>query len=257
MTLITLRAWLNGNRDYNTGVAIYAINDPDENLLHVLKQGPNAFRAARLQEQLISIYNQLKSDADNNPGDFNRRGTGMPGTDDQGADPQQQDHKKTTAGPAGHGKKEQRPVNVALYDACKLEADNAYKKVMNTRAILFKMTDGEQWENPNQEHKINDRAPLAIEVVQGFQRVSALYDRAEYVKLHGRLPDVGDPEEVEASEYDHSPDALVKLHLDNARKALNKLKKKESSPERIQLMQQHEKNIKKLEIKWRSLQAGK
>lgn len=257
MTLSTVRAWLNGNRDYNTGVAIYAINDPDENLLHVLKQGSNAFRAARLQEQLICIYNKLKTDADNNPGDSNHRGIGIPGSDDQGADPEQKNNKKATAGFAGDSKKEQRPVNIALYDACKMEADNAYKKVMNGRAILFKMTEGERWENPNLEHKINDRAPMAIEVVQGFQRVSALYDRAEYVKLHGRLPDVGDPEEVEETEYNHLPDMLVKVNLDNARKALNKLKKKEATPDRIQLMQQHEKNIKKLEIKWRLLQPVK
>lgn len=256
MTLNTLRAWLNGKQDYNSGVAIYAINDPDENLLQVLTKGPNAFRAARLKEQLIFIYEKLKAD-DSTTGDNDRRGIDMPGTVYQAGDPQQQEDKKATGRSAGYSKKEQGPVNVALYDACKLEADNAYKKVMNTRAVLFKKTEGERWENPNQEHKINDRAPLAIEVVQGFQRVSALYDRAEYVKLHGRLPDVGDPEDVEDSEYDHLPDALVKCALDNARKALNKLKKKEPSPERIQLMQQHEKNIKKLENKWRSLQQGK
>ena len=58
--LETIRNWLNGNREYYNGVAIYSQAGTNENLLKVLKQGPNDFRVKRLQEELLALCNELK-----------------------------------------------------------------------------------------------------------------------------------------------------------------------------------------------------
>jgi len=235
--LETIRAWLNGNREYYTGVAIYSQVGTNEDLLEVLKKGPNDFRTNRLQEDLLTICNQLKSQINENA--TNSHAGKNPGPE-------------TIRAEAGNKQQSPvRPCNPTLYDACKLAADQQYKKVMNARAVLFNLAAQVNFEDPNTEAKINDRVKLALEVVQGYQLTSQLYDRADYVKLHGRLPDGG--EEIREDEYDHLQDHLVKLRLDNARKAYNKLKIKEATPERIALMQAHAANIEKLENKWNSL----
>ncbi|HVX01401.1 MAG TPA: hypothetical protein VHA52_13340, partial [Candidatus Babeliaceae bacterium] len=145
------------------------------------------------------------------------------------------------------------PVNPELYESCKREADIEYKKVMNKRAVLFSMADSEGFEDPNTEAKINDRSKLAIDIVTGYQKISDLYDRVNFVKSHGHLPDQGG---IGEKEYISLPDHLVKLRLDNARKAYNKIKAKERTPKRVVLMQKHEENIKRLEEQWKSLKAS-
>lgn len=227
----TLQAWLNEKGDYYTGVAIYSQLPHDANLLPILRKGPNEFREKRLKEILLEAYENLKEVAPIASGAKVARKTPT---------------KKVTTLHV-----EQPPVNAELYNACKAEADLKYKKVMNDRAVLFRMAQAENFQDSNTIEKIEARASLAIAVVQEWKTVSELYDRANFVKLNGRLPDNG--QEEEENEYDHLPDHLVKLRLDNARKAYNKLKKKESTPERIVLMQRHEEVIKKLDKKWRSL----
>ena len=61
----------------------------------------------------------------------------------------------------------------------------------------------------------------------------------------------------EETEYDNLPDHLVKKTLDNLRKNYNKIKNREQTPERIELLQKHEKNIKKLMAKWDLLNIKK
>ena len=60
---------------------------------------------------------------------------------------------------------EAKAVNEELYQACKLEADNEYKKVMNTRAVLFKKAAPEGFLDVNKPDLIYDRGELAIQVV--------------------------------------------------------------------------------------------
>lgn len=231
-----IRAWLNGNRDYYTGVAIYSQAGTNEELLQVLKKGPNDFRTKRLQDELLQLCNELKlqqNDTANSVGGKSKTtSTGIAKATDQ---------QQTAI----------RPHNPTLYDACKLEAGLQYKKVMNTRARLFGLAAHSDYVDVNKEDKVFDRVKLALEVVHEYNLVSQLYDRAAYVKTHGRLPT--DQEDNEENEYDHLQDHLVKLRLDNARKAYNKLKAKEQTAERIALLQKHEENIKKLEAKWDSL----
>lgn len=249
-----VRAWLNSSRNYFKGVAILQKAGGDEDLLTILVKGPNEFRVKRLGEEMLSLYENLKS---NNNGNTNHAPVVSSVDPHVAADRNaeaislpQKNNPPAKRGVAEDANPDEPNANLELYTACKLEAEQDYKKVMNMRAVLFSLANVEDFTDPNMPDKVKAREKMAIDVVTGFQKVSELYDRAEYVKQHGHLPFT---EEDNKQEYDALPDYLVKQQLDNARKALNKLKKKESSPERVALMQKHEENIKKLEEQWRSL----
>lgn len=106
------------------------------------------------------------------------------------------------------------------------------------------------FEDPNTPERIDARCKLAISVVQGSQIVAQLYDQAEHVKMFGRLPD---QDAIDGNEYDNLPDTLVKVTLDRLRNNYNKILKRDTTPERLALLQKHKANIQKLQAKWRSL----
>jgi hypothetical protein len=238
--LDTLRAWLNGKRNYFTGVVLYAEVGGDKDLLNVLQKGPNDFRVRRLHEELVLICDKLKEKSN---AKILRDPTGEK-ADQERVDQRIDRHPQNSI-----------PANPDLYAACKSEADLAYKKIMNDRAVLFAMANAsaQDFTDPNMPDKVQARQKLSLDVVIGWQKVSELYDRADYVKVNGRLPETEDHNE---SEYDNIPDSLVKQALDNARKAFNKLNVKEHTPARIELMQRHQINIKKLKDKWHSLKPA-
>lgn len=248
--LDTLRAWLNGTRDYNTGAELYKILGTDEKLKALFAQGHNLYRNFRLQEELLAICTQLKEqkNIDNNSKVLKsaKKGTGR-------AD--QLDEMLTSiTDQVAKIAKTISPANPELYTACKLEADKLYKEAMNKRAVLFSMIPSNKYEDANRQDLVAGRKDLALQVVKLYNRASELYDRADHVKLYGRLPDQDEPGEDETAQLqDHE----VKAALDNARKAYNKLKGKEQTAERIVLMQKHELNIEKLEARWLSLKLKK
>lgn len=247
-----VRRWLNSSRDYNKGVAILQLAGGDADLLTVLVKGPNDFRVRRLSEEVIAIYENLKSNKDAIPANIPAAAAdNVPADPDKNLPEKQKNHPTTKREDTGAPEPDGTNANPELYAACKQEAGQEYKKVMNLRAVLFSLAKVEDFTNPNMPDKIKAREQMAIDVVTGFQKVSELYDQAEFVKLNGRLPDT---EENTTEEFAALPDYLVKDQLDNARKAYNKLKNKEQTPKRIELMQKHEENIKKLEDKWHSLQ---
>lgn len=140
-----------------------------------------------------------------------------------------------------------KPKSEVLYMGCRSEADLLYKSVMNMRANLFAMAEPNSYKNINAADEIIGRKDLALSVMRGFKKVSELYDRAEFVKVNGVLP------EVEFTEIPDVPDVLVKLRLDNLRKSRHKLKVKVATPKRLQLLQQKEEEIKLLEARWKLL----
>lgn len=270
-----LKNWLNSRKDYFQGVAIYEQFNPDEKLLAVLNNGPNEFRQKRLVEELLKIYQNFLQPSDPSPAPApqitQNANLITPNANKIAANAKKilsavnaPTAAKNVTQDSGRKRNESQIVssvveksipNPQLYAVCKEEADNEYKKVMNVRAVLFKKAAPDGFLDINKPDLIFDRGELAIEVVQGFQKVSELYDRANYVKQHGRLPS-SDADLEDDNEYDLLPDSLVKQRLDNARKAYNKLKKKERTPERVALLQQHEQNIAKLKAKWDSLQPS-
>ena len=209
-------------------------------MLEVLQKGPNEFRVRRLEAQLMATYEKLTFEKDEQKL--------LPTADLGKCETNSLDKNSSGSSPAGNA----NANTEELYSACKKEADLLYKKVMNDRAVLFALANEDDFLNPNLPDKVARREKLAIEVVTGWQKVSQMYDRAAYVKENGRLPNT---EENITEEYNSIPDVLVKKQLDLARKAFNKLKNKEATPQRVVLMQKHKSNIEKLEAKWHSLQA--
>ncbi len=218
--LDALRAWLNGKREYYTGVALFEQLSDNKGLLIVLRKGKTEFTYKRLQEELMSICLRMKAETN-----------------------------KAPAQPAKQNPEPFAPVNNELYEACLKEAHLLYKELMNERALLFASTVSQDYEDINRLDLIQQRSKQAVDLVVKYQRVSQHYDRADYVKLHGKLPtDLNN--ELPADEYDSLPDHLVKQTLDNLRKNYNKIKKREATAERIALLQKHEVNIKKVEARW-------
>ena len=240
--LHTLRAWLNGDREYFAGVVLYSKVGGNDALLNLFKKGKSDYTNNRLQEELLSIFNQLKSKENGNPVPVEI----PPGSSTDPHVPAESNVQQ---------RNDERPVptnHATLYNSCKHHADKTYKEVMNMRAELFALARRDDFEDPNTPDKIAAREKLAISVVTGFQKTSQLYDKADYVKHHGKLPNDNDEEEPTA-DYDALPDHLVKQTLDNIRKNYNKMKKREATPERLALLQKHKSNIEKLAERWRLL----
>lgn len=214
-----LREWLNGDREFYRGVALYEMAGDNDSLLQLLKKGKTDFAYKKLQDCLLQICNELKIER-----------------------PEIKKFEKNIS----------TPVNKTLYEAAQREAFILYKEAMNDRAVLFACIESLDFEDPNRADLILQRSRPAVDLVLKFNRVSELYDRANYVKINGRLPET---EELN-NEFDALPDHLVKAALDNARKARNKLKSKEQTAIRIALLQKHELNIEKLEKQWRSLKPA-
>lgn len=210
-----LRNWLNGDRDFFIGVALYEMHGDNHSLLELLKKGKTDFVYKKLQDALLKICIELKS-------------------------------KRSTGSEKIIEKKEHAPENKTLHDAALKEAFLLYKEAMNDRAILFASVDNLDFEDPNRADLIAQRSKPAIDLVIKFNRVSELYDRADYVRENGRLPD----HEESSNEFEALPDQFVKAALDNARKARNKLKVKEPNAKRVALLQKHELIIEKLEKQW-------
>jgi hypothetical protein len=259
--LTTLRAWLNGTREYFTGVALYDTLGSDAVLKSLFKKGKTTFTYDRLQEELLKICNDLKKQKHESTHSADRvvhsKLVKRQATD---TSKHQEKSKQTKTQGIADVREPATAANAAtnensqLYDACKKEADKKYKEVMNMRAELFALARMDDFTDINMPDKIQAREKLAIAVVTGYQQGSKLYDKADYVKQHGRLPN-DDDEEVQETNVDNIPDALVKQTLDNLRKNYNKIKKREQTPERIALMQKHEVTIKQLEARWSILKT--
>ncbi len=238
-----IRAWLNGTREFYSGVILYEKLQHNPKILSVLKtNGKTDWGYNKLQEELLRICQELKAQK----------------TPEQEATENIinkvmaiQKTKKTVVVTSDNFS----PVNPTLYDACKKEADLLYKQIMNQRALLFADIKGDAFLNVNPPDKVETRARMAIDIVKDYQRVSELYDKADYVYKNGSLP-ASDLTELDAQDkYSHLTDELVKPTLDNLRKNYNKKKKLAPTPERIVSLQEHEESIKKLEGRWHSLKS--
>ena len=232
--LDALRAWLNGNREYFTGVALLQQLSTNTALLNLLRKGKTDFTYKRLQDELLQICNKMKA----YPSFVIQKNV------PPAAKPSQQDQ-------TGDEIK-----NPALYNACLKEAHLLYKEMMNERAILFASANVESYEDVNRPDLVHERSKAAVDLVVKYQRVSQLYDRANHVKLHGALPQYLQQENEVQNEYDSLPDHLVKQTLDNMRKNYNKIKKRPQTAERIALLQKHEANINKLVARWQLLKPA-
>ena len=230
----TIRAWLNGNREYFTGTSIFKKCSKDVRLIALLSSGKNAYNEKRLQQEMLQVYTDLKAQQVPDTIIIN-----IP--------------KK----PEKYSAKSQKNIPAPeseIYTGAKNHASKVYKDCMNKRAQLFAMAKVEDWEEENTLARIAERGKLAIEVVMLYNQASKLYDAADFILENGRTP-AEVLTDAEEEPFKHLPDHLIKHTLSNARKALNKLKVKEPTPERLALIAQHTASIQILEKKWHSLNS--
>lgn len=249
--LETLRAWLNGTRDYNMGVLLYDIVGTDEQLKKLFGQGFSRWNNYRLQDELTKICTDLKSKQ-------HATTVKKPGICGPGKKQVKEELDiliKNISETAEAIAKTISPPNPELYTASKADADKAYKEAMNKRAVLFSMLPSDAYSDHNRADLIEARRQYCLDVVKKYNHASELYDQADFVKLQGRLPDQEEPAIDE--EVANLEDFEVKAVLDNARKAYNKLKGREQNAERVALMQKHKLKIEKLEERWHSLKPRK
>ncbi|MBC7509375.1 MAG: hypothetical protein H7320_11615 [Ferruginibacter sp.] len=230
----TIRTWLNGTREYFTGVAIFNKFSDNTILKEVFSAGKSAYKEERLFDEIKNYYSILK--------------------DEQSSDAVSVvDEKETNIIPPVLVQKKtiEDYSDTELFKQAHQGAMKLYKQCINIRAQLFGLATVETWQDQNSPDMIAKRAQMAIEVVMLYNEASKLFEVADYVKLHNRLPVEVVP--IEEDPYSNVPDFLIKQELSNARKAFNKLKNKPVTDERLVLMAKHEANIKILEKKWHSL----
>lgn len=132
--------------------------------------------------------------------------------------------------------------NDELLKSCKLDADNAFKKMMTTKAVLFSMCDTEKRPNENTADIVQARSILAFDILEQHSEMKRLYDVYEYVQEHGKLPD---EKPIEMAPLPSNPVLLERMRT-NIMKNISKLKKKEQTTSRIALIQQHEETLNRI-----------
>lgn len=272
--LRTLKAWLNGTRHYHTGVELFKILSQDKSLLAKLAKGPSLYNNYKLHQELSIIYDQLKQTSDYGISRIQKAATSSanqtPTTNigqtsiltsnrivhkiiepDVLSDVNYGDNK-----PIPTVESDSQNANPELYAACLEKAQKVYKIKMNKRALLFDMVPADQYSNPNAPDIVECRKDLALEILRLDKLSSELFDIADFVKKNGHLPHQDKPAEKE-NPYLNIPDIEVKPSIDNLRKNMRKMEKREQTPERIALLQKHDRNLQYLLNKWQSLQQKK
>lgn len=239
----TVRAWLNGTRDYSMGVKLYALLSDNESLKKQFAAGENAWNKWKLGEELITIYNQLNRPKKICSAKCNKTCS----------------KRIVVSSVQKKSEKTENPLpkpTTDLYKICKEKADVAYKENMNERALLFSMVPASQYELVNRADLVNARKDLCLKVLRDNITVSELYDAADYVKEHGTLPESKSDAKKSAIKK-RVPDHLLKHSIDNLKKNINKIEGREQTPERVKLLQDHKKELVKLEKRWHSLKQKK
>ena len=212
--------WINGTKEYHTGVSLLKLCIPNYPNLAILKRDFNKYNADKLLEALQAYIDGKTID--------------LP---------------KPIITAAAVSYKNADYSNIALYISCKKEADLLFKEVMNERAVLFSgIRNLLPHDDPNRPDLVEQRRKPAIDIAVKYIKLSKLYERADYVKKNGRLP-FTDVEFIPVA-TDFIPDHLVKQNLDNLRKNINKMKKREQTPERIALLNTHLITLQSLESRW-------
>lgn len=216
-----LRSWLNGNRDFDTGVPLYFKYGLDKQFAQLLLQGATAYTTAHLFDKLKDAYFALKNK------------TIQP-------EPAVIVQEKASYAPTFPQVQTAEIQNKLLYNSVKAEADKLYKEMMNLRVQLFALCPIDETRLENDDFTyVKEREGLVLQVMDLQYEVDMAYDKLRYVAEHGTLPD--QPEIV-----DDIPDngVLLANMRNNLKKAINKQKGKEQTPERIASIQAKQEKLK-------------
>lgn len=228
--------WLKSSRkEYYTGLILLRKSQPNAAIIKVLDRGPNEINRKLLIKHLGEAVAQK-------PAVFTKQVLEQPKKEPVAESISEEpvaDHSQSP-----------------IYLSAKKEADQAYKALMNERAVLFSgVRNFMIHEDINAPVLVESRKKSCIHIVLEWQRISKLYDQADFVLKNGVLP-IG-LDKKEDADVASIPDQLVKQNLDNARKNYNKMKKRQPTTERLQRLTELEKLIKQLEGRWQLLRLEK
>lgn len=251
-----IRDWLNGNRAYEYGIILLKqcppVNDQLINLL--IEVGPNSRNNVRLHQALLKEYESLRLEAPAVVVDASDRIEEAKAKPHSSLIIHNSSLKNSKPSKPAQHTKPPKPSKTyedsPIYLSARQEANLFYKDLMNERAILFNHCKVENWEDVNQPVLVQLRSKAAVKIIQDYRHLSALYDKAEFIRVNGRLPFAENHAE---NEYDALPDYLVKTTIDKLRNNINKMRKRELNTERIALIEKHEENLKKLRERWHLL----
>lgn len=145
------------------------------------------------------------------------------------------------------------PASPELLAAVTEEAHRAWKEMMNDRALLLSLARNVNPMTENAAADIEVRGKLALKILR-FHKHSVMpaYDKLDYVRTYGQLPPAR-PDQLPDTDAIDVPDHLLKQTIDNLRKNLSKMRKREATPERVALIQKHEATLNSLLQRWDSL----
>lgn len=218
-----LTAWLNSKRDFKEGVQIYLQYGDNKQFVQLLLDGETDYTRKNLFDNLRAIYYALKN------------GTNQPDPVVKKQEPE------VTAPVVTHDDQTQVPIPAPipqpqkgeLYNACKHDADKLYKELMALRAELFQLCPLEESKMENDEFTfVNDRKAIVLKLMDLQYETDQAYTKLRYVEEHGTLPTFTEPK---PEEIPTNPILLLTFKK-NLVSGINKLKKKEQTPERIALL---------------------
>ncbi len=124
---------------------------------------------------------------------------------------------------------------------------------MNKRAALFALVRSvPAHEDINQPARVDQRGPLALEILHLAKIADKAYDQLAYVRANGKLPF----DEISVvDEYAFVKDCDLKHTINNIRKNLSKQKQRDKTPERVERIGKHEKSLAYLVQRWEKLKA--
>lgn len=209
-----IQRWLSSpTKDWQQGVALYMAHGQDLLFKRTLLMGQNEFARKRLVRELDLVVGAVQA----------------------------------AAGPV-------KP-DADVLAAVTAEAHKTWKELANMRARLFALCKTAPWDDENAPQKVQLRGEMALDILKYHDTVVVpAYNRRDYVLQHGQLPP---PETVvatvESTDHVHVPDHMLKATIDNLRKNLSKIRKREPTPERLQLIASHEATLENLLNRWHSL----
>lgn len=229
--------WLNSSREWDKGVDLIQEFATDQQVRNLFAQvSPSPVYADMLFQEIRSIYYALKKRPDKPSKQPDPPPTPIPQFPSGGIAHLQQE--PVLPNPV----KDSEPFkDSALALQCKLEADKLYKLMMNTRAELFAQCFTVPVHGENSDEALSIRSDLAMKIMELQYEVDLAYDRYRYVIANGQLPD------APSSEFQVPTDPMDLLQTKlNLQKAINKLKRREQTAERIALIQQKSEHLNRV-----------
>lgn len=225
--------WLNSSREWDKGVDLIQKFATDQQVRNLFAEvSPSPVYADMLFQEIRSIYYALKNSKPVVPIEPEEITPPQPKFPTGGL-------VRIQAEPVLPAEKESDSFRDSpLAVQCKLEADKLYKLMMNTRAELFAQCSTGPVHGENSDEALSIRSDLAMKIMELQYDVDMAYERYRYVIANGQLPD------SPSSEFQVPTDPMDLLQTKlNLQKAINKLKRREQTAERIALIQQKSEHL--------------